>query len=367
MKLKRSVQPKIRLGILFGGQSAEHNISIQSAKSIIEQIDSDKYDIFPIGIDKRGCWHFFKPQPFLRNLKNHYPPTFSKKDPLFPCLLKKIHPNKLLIIPPIFTKNLDVIFPILHGPFGEDGTIQGLCELAHLPYIGSNHLSSAICMDKGIMKQILKGQNLPVANYRTLHFDDPLNEKKIIEALDLPLFIKPAQMGSSIGISKVCSPSELIDAIKKGFQYDERILIEQCIDGREIECSVLGNRYPEASLPGEILPTHEFYSYRAKYRNKISNPFIIPAQLEIEKRKEIQELSIRVFKIFHCEGMARIDFFLKKDGTIIINELNTIPGFTPISLYPKLWEVSGVGYSQLIERLIALAIQRYKRKKCFIK
>ncbi|MDN3509107.1 MAG: D-alanine--D-alanine ligase [Candidatus Neptunochlamydia sp.] len=361
------MQKKIRLGVLFGGQSAEHEVSIRSAKSVIEHLDQNKYDVFPIGIDKKGSWHFLKAEPFLIALKNNFLPTFKKNDPYFPPLLQKVSAKETFFSPCTLKRSLDVIFPVLHGPFGEDGTVQGLVELANLPYIGPDHLSSAICMDKGIMKEILKSSSLPAPAYKILHYNDPVDEQAIIQALNHPLFVKPSQMGSSVGISKVHTPGELLPAIKEAFKYDERILVEEFIDGREIACSVLGNETPEASLPGEIIPTHEFYSYEAKYLDENGAQFVIPANLDAQKVKEVKGLAIRAFNALRCEGMARVDFFLKKDGTLLINELNTIPGFTSISLYPKLWETNGIPYSQLMDRLIELSIERHKRKKSFRK
>ncbi|MEM8727644.1 MAG: D-alanine--D-alanine ligase family protein [Chlamydiota bacterium] len=359
------MRTKVRLGVLFGGQSAEHEVSIRSAKSVIEHLDHDKYDIFPIGIDKKGSWHFLKTAPFLIALKNNLLPTFKKNDPHFPLLLQRIPPKELFFSPCTLNRSLDVIFPVLHGPLGEDGTVQGVAELANLPCVGPDHLSSAICMDKGMMKKILRGSSLPTPAYKILHYNDVVDEQGIIQALNLPLFVKPSQMGSSIGIHKVRKAEELPTAIKEAFRYGERILIEEFIAGREIECSVLGNQTPEASLPGEIIPTHEFYSYEAKYLDANGARFVIPAKLGMEKIKEVKGLAIRAFHALRCEGMARIDFFLKKDGTLLINELNTIPGFTSISLYPKLWAISGIPYSRLIERLIELSIERHKRKKRF--
>ncbi|MDJ0651704.1 MAG: D-alanine--D-alanine ligase family protein [Simkaniaceae bacterium] len=354
------MQKKIRLGVLFGGQSAEHKVSIQSAQSVIEQLDHNKYDVFPIGIDKKGSWHFLKTAPFLTALKNNLLPTFKKNDPHFPLLVQRVPAQ---FSPCILKRSLDVLFPVLHGPLGEDGTVQGLAQLANLPYIGPDHLSSAICMDKGMTKTILTSFSLPTPAYKIFHQNDPVDEQALIQALNLPLIVKPLQMGSSIGVSKVHTQQELLPASKKAFKYDARILIEECIDGREIECSVLGNEIPEASLPGEIIPTHALYSYEAKYLDKHGAHFVIPAKLAAQKIKELKGLAIQAFKALRCEGMARVDFFLKKDGTLLINELNTIPGFTSTSLYPKLWEASGTSYSQLIDRLIKLSIERHQRKK----
>lgn len=357
------MQTKIRLGVLFGGQSAEHEVSIRSAKSVVEYLSPKKYDVFPIGIDKKGSWHFLEKEPFFLSLKKNYLPTFQKHDPHFPLIADKASPREILFSPCSLKRRFDVIFPVLHGPLGEDGTVQGLIELANLPYVGPDHLSSAICMDKGVMKDLLRAHGLPVVLYEVIHRSDPFDEERIFRKFSFPFFVKPSQMGSSVGISKVHSKEELTPAIEEAFRYDERILIEKGIEGREIECSVLGNENPIVSLAGEIIPFHEYYSYEAKYLDEKGAAFQLPAKLSGEKMKELQQLALKAFKVLRCEGMARVDFFLKKDGTLFINELNTIPGFTPISLYPKLWEVTGLPYKKLMDQLIELAIARHQRKK----
>ena len=361
----QSLQKKRRLGLIFGGESAEHEVSIQSAKAIIEHLDPEKYLLIPIGIDKKGEWHFFAQSPFFNSLKQESAPTFKKQDRQCFLLFNQTLVQKKIFSPSFFQHNLDVVFPVLHGPLGEDGAIQGFLELANLPYVGSDLMSSAICMDKGMMKEILRAKGLPTPRYLTLNFNDKIDEKKIIESVALPLFVKPTRMGSSIGVSRVSHLSALFPAIQKAFQFDEKILVEECIDGREIECSVLGNENPEASLPGEVIPRHPFYSYEAKYLDENGADFVIPAQIDQEKIDEVKKLAIQAFQILGCAGMARVDFFLKKDGSFLINELNTIPGFTSISLYPRLWEVSGLSYSHLLDRLIELSIVRYERKKQF--
>ena len=325
---------KKRIGVLFGGQSAEHEVSLQSAQSIIDHLDREKYEITPIKIDKNGSWSFAH--------KSSQETFFS------PCVLKK---------------HLDVIFPALHGPYGEDGSVQGLAQLANLPYVGADILSSAMCMDKGVMKDLLKGGGLPTPKYLCFHKTDFIDKEFVIGELKLPLFVKPANLGSSVGINKARNEQEFWSSVREAFLYDERILIEEYVEGREIECSVLGNFEPMASLPGEIVPTHEFYSYEAKYLDERGAVFHLPAKLDPPKTREVQELAVEAFKQLRCEGMARIDFFLRPDGEILINELNTIPGFTTISLYPKLWEISGIPYPELLDRLIALAIERYERKE----
>jgi D-alanine-D-alanine ligase len=354
---------KIRVGILFGGQSAEHEVSIQSAKSVIEHLDPDKYDVFPIGIDKKGSWLFFESRRFFLSIKQNYLPTLEKDDPYFPLMFQKGFSKEIFFSPCLLREILDVIFPVLHGPNGEDGSVQGLVQLANLPYVGPNILSSAMCMDKAIMKTVLQGAGLPVLRYISLHSTDLIDANAIIADLKLPLFVKPANLGSSVGINKIHTKEEFWPFVREAFLYDEHIILEEFVEGKEIECSVLGNFNPIVSLPGEIIPIHEFYSYEAKYLDSKGAEFILPARLEPYVIREIQELGIQAFKALRCEGMARIDFFQRKNGEIVINELNTIPGFTAISLYPKLWEVSGIPYPELIDRLISLAIERFKRRK----
>lgn len=330
------MQTKIRLALLFGGQSKEHEVSIQSAKAIMERLDLQKYDVFPIEIDQKGSW----------NCSKH------EKDTHFsPCLLRK---------------HFDVIFPILHGPFGEDGTVQGLAELANLPYVGCNLLSSAMCMDKGIMKIMLKEAGLPTVRYALLRSTDSINEKEVLKAFSFPLFIKPANSGSSLGVSKVRVIEEFMPALEEAFHHDETILVEEYIQGREIECAILGNEKPLASLPGEVVSNHEFYSYEAKYLDPNGAEFFLPAKLSDKQTKEVQDLAIAAFKALKCAGMARVDFFLNEKGEFLINEINTLPGFTSISLYPKLWEVTGKSYSRLLDELIELAMERFHRRgNCF--
>jgi D-alanine-D-alanine ligase len=260
---------------------------------------------------------------------------------------------------------LDVIFPVLHGPYGEDGTVQGLLRMIDIPFVGADVLGSAVSMDKDIMKRLLKEAGIQQAKFMAFSISDQLDiDSNIVEAtLGMPCFVKPANLGSSVGISKVHNQAELKSAIKKAYQFDRKIVIEQFIEGREIECSVLGNENPTASFPGEVMPAHDFYSYEAKYLDQKGASFQIPASLPDKMIKEIQKLAIKTFKVLNCEGMARVDFFLKGDRQLYVNELNSIPGFTKISMYPKLWEVSGISYSELLDRLIQLAIERHERRQ----
>lgn len=358
---------KIRIGILCGGKSAEHEISLISAKNVIEALDKEKYDISIIGIDKSGAWHLRDNMHFLMHSDDPKLIHLSgdkKTVALLPRDERKeiaSYANDRLSA----SLSLDVIFPILHGTYGEDGTVQGLLKLAQVPFVGASVLGSAIGMDKDVMKRLLQHARIPIAKFMTIvsHQRHRISFENVVETLHLPFFIKPANLGSSVGISKVKREEEFIPALDKAFQFDRKVLIEECIQGREIECSVLGNEYPLASLPGELIPTHEFYSYEAKYVDPEGARFKIPADLAPDIVESIQKMAIDAFQILCCEGMARIDFFLKENGELVINEINTIPGFTKISMYPKLWEASGMPYAELLDRLILLAIDRFEKEK----
>ncbi len=357
------MKKKTRVAILFGGKSAEHEVSLQSAKSIIDAIDKNKYDVVLIGIDKSGRW--------LLNNRSHYLLHADN-----PKLISLHTSNKDLALQP--GKNngrlvtisqqenigtVDVVFPVLHGTYGEDGTMQGLLKMMDIPFVGASVLGSALGMDKDVMKRLLRDADVPVANFLAVRKGNTINFKKVVKTFGLPVFIKPANLGSSVGVSKVRNEEGFNEAVSLAFEYDTKILIEECIEGREIECSVLGNENPIASIPGEIIPQHEFYSYEAKYIDENGALLKIPADIPKEVIHEVQEIAIKAFKVLECEGMARVDCFLTKQNKVYINEINTIPGFTKISMYPKLWEASGISYSELIDRLIQLAIERHARDK----
>ena len=356
---------KIRVGILFGGRSAEHEVSLQSAKNIIDAIDRNKYEVVLIGIDKKGQWHLNEQSRFL----------LPSTQPELPALPET--GENLALVPGMQNEqlvalsgeqrlgSLDVIFPVLHGPFGEDGTVQGLLKLANIAFVGAGVLGSAVGMDKDVMKRLLRDAGIPVARFIAIS-RNAATEADFDYArgqLGLPLFIKPANLGSSVGIHKVKDRQGFETALRDAFNYDNKILIEECINGRELECSVLGNDSPIASVPGEILPRHEFYSYEAKYLDENGAVLEIPAKLPSEISERICQLAIKTFLVLCCEGMARVDFFLRNGKEIIVNELNTIPGFTRISMYPKLWEATGISYSELIDKLIELGIERFEREK----
>jgi len=313
------MKKKLKIGVLFGGKSAEHEVSLQSARNIIEALDKNKYEIFPIKVDKNGRFNF--------------------------SLLAKV----------------DVIFPILHGPFGEDGIMQGLFKEMGKPFVGAGVLGSAVGMDKDVMKRLLRDAGIPIGKFITFKNGDKFNFIKIKKELGLPMFIKPANMGSSVGVSKVRNEKEFKKAVSDAFKYDTKIIIEEFINGREIECAVLGNDKPVASIPGEIIANQEFYSYDAKYIDD-GYAIEIPAKIPKNITKKVREYAVQVFQVTNCEGMGRVDFFVTKSGKIFVNEINTIPGFTNISMYPKLWEASGIPQSKLLDILINLAIERFKKE-----
>jgi D-alanine-D-alanine ligase len=311
---------KLKIGILFGGKSAEHDVSLVSAKNVINALDKNKYQITPIKISRDGKFN-------------------------------------LAIV-----KNFDVIFPVLHGPFGEDGSMQGLLKIAGVPFVGPGVLGSAVGMDKDVMKRLLRDAGIPIGKFLTFPSGEKINFNKVKKELGLPLFIKPANMGSSVGINKVKNEKEFKNGVREAFKYDTKIVVEENIVGREIECAVLGNEHPMASIPGEIIPAQEFYSYDAKYADARSVS-VIPAQIDKKIVNKVQELALRVFQALGCEGMGRVDVFLKKNGEVLVNEINTIPGFTDISMYPKMWEASGIPATKLLDRLIELAIERFEREQ----
>jgi D-alanine-D-alanine ligase len=261
------------------------------------------------------------------------------------------------------SRTIDVAFPILHGPFGEDGTVQGLLKLAGIPFVGAGVLGSAVGMDKDVMKRLLRDAGIPIGKFLVLKDGETMSFKKVSAELGVPFFVKPANMGSSIGVSKVSTQKQFTKAVSEAFTYDRKIILEETIVGREVECSVLGNDKPVASIPGEIIVHDEFYSYDAKYIDENGATLAVPAKLSKATIKKVQQLAVDTFTTLSCEGLGRVDFFLKKDGSLIVNEINTIPGFTSISMYPKLWEASGIGYTQLIDKLIQLALERFEKEK----
>jgi len=345
---------KITVGILFGGKSAEHEVSLQSAKNIYDAIDRDRFEPALIGIDKGGKWLLSDASRFLLNAGD--PRNVSLNPAGSPVALTPASEGLLLSETDC---KLDVVFPILHGPFGEDGTVQGLLKLAGIPFVGSDVLGSAVGMDKDVMKRLFRDAGMPIGKFLAFRSHNTIPPfAEITAALGSPVFVKPANMGSSVGLSKARNEAEFSAAVNEAFQHDTKIVIEEFIAGREIECAVLGNDDPVASVPGEVIPTHEFYSYEAKYIDENGASLEIPAKLDDTTRKRVQELSIKAFQTLCCAGLSRIDFFLKENGEVVINEINTMPGFTKNSMYPKLWEAGGIGYTDLISRLIELAMEK---------
>jgi len=318
---------RTRVAVIYGGRSGEHEISVRSAESILKAMDRAKYEIAEYFISKEGKW---RPRPILPE--------------------PGAHPD------------IDVVFPVLHGTFGEDGTVQGLLELADLPYVGAGVLASSLAMDKEMMKRVCHERGLPVVEYVTL-LRGSMDTAEIMARLPFPVFVKPANLGSSVGISKAKNRAELDKAVALAAEYDRKVIVERGITGREFECSVLGNQRPEASLPCEVMPSRDFYDYEDKYILDKAR-FQLPADLPPDKTAELRHLAVECYRAVECEGMARVDFLLEgATGRLYINEINTIPGFTSISMYPKMWEQTGLAYPKLIDRLIELALERHAAKK----
>jgi len=385
---------KIRVGVLFGGRSGEHEVSLLSAASVLQYIDKKKYDVVPIGITKDGRWLTSGHAERLLRGEHKDERHLRAGDPQATPAAAVLAKGEGVLVPPQPSSDsnslipfetgasnsaaesiaVDVIFPVLHGTFGEDGTIQGLLELADIAYVGAGVLGSAAGMDKDVMKSLFKSAGLPIVKHvtvlRSAWEKDPIKARKEIEKkLKYPVFVKPANLGSSVGISKVHDRSELDGAMYEAAKYDRKIVIEQGVGGgkqgkaREIECSVLGNDDPIASIPGEIVPAAEFYDYNAKYIDEGSK-LLIPAKISKKQQKEVQQMAIAAFKAVDCSGLGRIDFLLDpKTSKLYLNEINTMPGFTSISMYPKLWDATGVSYPELIDRLIQLGIERHEDKK----
>jgi|WetSurMetagenome_2_1015567.scaffolds.fasta_scaffold73109_1 D-alanine-D-alanine ligase len=356
---------KIRLGIIFGGRSGEHEVSIASAASVINALDPEEFEITVFGITKKGM---------LANaseMRAMLPPDAQSRVYFSPALMADASGIRISMELPAESRDSrrypEIIFPLLHGPYGEDGTIQGLLEIAGMPYIGCGVLASAVGMDKDIMKRLFLQAQLPVAPFRAFFTRDLEKDLAFLKQLTAtefgyPMFSKPANLGSSVGICKIHSGSEFEAALRHSAQFDRKILIEKGIDGRELECAILGNENPQASVVGEVFSAHEFYDYKAKYQNPDSR-LEIPARIEDAKAEEIRDLALRSFKAIDGSGLARVDFFLeRKSGQVWINEINTMPGFTPISMYTKLWAASGVPFDQLVRHLVRLGEERFRQR-----
>ena len=356
------MQMKKRVAVLCGGKSTEHEVSLLSARNIVQALDRAKYDPILIGIDKDGIWRLYDDFSFLLSGKNPKEIVLSTagKDVVF------VPGGSGKLVRLSTTKEesmIDVVFPILHGPCGEDGTVQGLLELAGVPFVGAGVCGAAVGMDKDVMKRLLRDAGIPIGRFLTLHRNMTEDFSSIAKELGAPFFIKPARAGSSVGVHKVKNERDFGVAVADAFRYDTKIIAEEYIAGREIECAVLGNDELFASVPGEIIVHHEFYSYEAKYVDANGATTDIPAKISPSITEEVRSLARKTFEVLGCKGMGRVDFFLREDGTLFVNEINVLPGFTAISMYPKLLAASGISQSDLIDRLIQLACDRFAQEE----
>ncbi len=362
---------KMNVMVIFGGKSGEHEISLKSATSILKAMDKDKYNIIMVGITKEGIWKLYE-GPIDEIQGGNWEKIVDKaeKEADFKsqiCLLPTDKGSGIISLANGRREKIDVIFPVLHGPFGEDGTIQGLFEMINVAYVGAGVLASSLAMDKAMTKKLLQAEGISQADYDLIIFKQyKENQMEIVyrieDGFEYPVFVKPANMGSSVGISKAYNRERLKESIELAGKYDRKIVIEETINGREIECAILGNDNPLASLPAEIIPTAEFYDYHDKYIAGTSE-FIIPANLSENMTNKVRDMAIKVYKLLDCTGLARVDFFVEdKTNRILLNEVNTMPGFTNISMYPKMLEAAGIKYEDLIDKLIELAIDRFKEK-----
>ncbi len=362
------MKDKIRVGILCGGVSAEHGVSLLSASNIINGLDRAKYEPVIIGISEQGRWQVLPAESWSLRHSAALPLQLNTAQAQpFQFLPREQQATTALVIndllPPI-----DVIFPVLHGPLGEDGTIQGLLKIVNIPFVGPGVLASSVCMDKAICKRLLSAAGFQVADFIVLRQSEyqPQQLAEQVAKLGWPVFVKPANLGSSVGINRATSLVELEQALQQAWRFDHKIVVEQAITGRELECGVLGHHRLRASVPGEIIPQHDFYSYTAKYLDPEAAKLVVPAKLAAAEVQRIQDAAIAAFRALECSGMARVDFFLTPDDNLVINEVNTIPGFTDISMYPAMWQASGVSYSELLDELIQLAITRYQEEQSLL-
>jgi len=352
----------MRVGILFGGKSAEHEISILSAANVLEALDRQRWEPLLIYIDPSGKWHLLDERNSLHDFSfgAWNAGRFSSVEA---CLLPGGEGRMALSGQFGELKALDLAFPVLHGPFGEDGTVQGLLRIAELPFVGPGVLGSAVGMDKEVMKRLLREAGVPIGPYLAFRSWEPAPVfSEVADELGLPVFVKPANLGSSVGISRADSESSFRNAVELAFSFDDKIVVEAQITGREIECAVLGNEAVATASPGEIIPSHRFYSYEAKYLDPQGARTQIPANIDRDTEQRLRQLAVQTYQTLCCEGLSRVDFFVTDDGQVLVNEINTLPGFTRISMYPKMWEHSGLGYPELVSRLLDLAIERHQRE-----
>lgn len=349
---------KKKVALIFGGKSAEHEVSIKSAKNIFKAIDQKKYDPLLIGISKQGSWYQFASEDVFKNYKSLEDAQLTSEKMISllsyqgqPCI-HSLQTQKKTV--------LDCAFPIIHGTMGEDGTLQGYFKIVNLPFVGCSVLSSAVGMDKDYMKRLMTEAGIANSKSVLLKKSEATSYADVVKKIGSPFFIKPANAGSSVGVHKIKSEADYHTKLADSFLYDHKVIAEEFIDGREIECAVMGlNHNPKASLPGELIVKHEFYSYEAKYLDANGAEIVIPARLDEKQTAQIRELALKTFKTLGCDGLTRVDFFLKKDGQIYVNEINTLPGFTQISMYPKMWEATGLSYENLISELIELAFRKH--------
>ncbi|MHC8357499.1 D-alanine--D-alanine ligase [Pseudomonas sp. LB3P81] len=356
---------KLRVGIIFGGRSAEHEVSLQSAKNIVDALDRSRFEPVLIGIDKQGHWHLNDPSNFLLNQENPTLIALNQSNRELAVVPGKATQQLVEISSQELLDHVDVIFPIVHGTLGEDGCLQGLLRMADLPFVGSDVLGSAVCMDKDISKRLLRDAGLAVTPFVTLNRATAARTEfaEVQGKLGLPLFVKPANQGSSVGVSKVNDEAEYRAAVELALGFDEKVLVESAVRGREIECAVLGNEDAIASGCGEIVIRSGFYSYDSKYIDAQAAEVVVPAHISSEASERIRALAVEAFQVLGCSGLARVDVFLTDSGEVLINEINSLPGFTRISMYPKLWQATGMTYSELVSRLIELALEKHKARQ----
>jgi D-alanine-D-alanine ligase len=357
-----------RVVLLFGGRSAEHEISVISARSVFDALDRERYEVIAVGVTREGRWQLMPNGPPALDAGSSTALPGVDGSPARQVALDQEPGSQAIVGPDGSRTEIDVVFPVMHGPYGEDGSIQGFLEMAGVPYVGSGVLGSALGMDKAVQKVLFAAAAIPVVDHEVVMERDWEEDAEAVEAraahLGVPLFVKPAALGSSVGVTKVTEPGGLRAGLEEAFRYGRKALLEAAIEGRELECAVLGNDDPVASTAGEIIPRgHAFYDYDAKYLDEHGAELVIPADIPPQTLEDVQRLSIAAFRAIDAAGLARVDFFLTDDGRLFVNEVNTIPGFTSISMYPKLWEASGVPYAELVDRLIELAVERHEHER----
>ena len=348
-----------RVAIIFGGKSAEHEVSLRSARNVLDAMDRDRYEPVLVWIAKDGAWYVVDEELFLQATDSEEELEAQRGILHKIVFLPEGHGEIFDITAGKSLTDVHIVFPVLHGPMGEDGTIQGVLKVANVPFVGAGVLGSAVSMDKDIMKRLLRDAGVPTARSVIVRSGEYRSYAEVSTILGVPFFLKPANLGSSIGVSKVSNVDQYETALDEAFLYDRKVIIEEYIRGREIECSVLGNKDPKTSIPGEIIVHDEFYSYDTKYISETGAALSIPAELTEEEVQKVQEVAVDAYKALECEGLGRVDFFLTHEGEVLVNEINTLPGFTSISMYPKLWEVSGLSYTKLVTKLLELAEERF--------